>query len=48
MDLSPGSAEEGRSPDGSLVSDYDYDLPPECIARYPADRRDQSTRSLRS
>jgi S-adenosylmethionine:tRNA ribosyltransferase-isomerase len=24
------------------VSDYDYQLPPECIARYPAQRRDRS------
>lgn len=29
-------------PDGSQASDYDYDLPPERIARYPASRRDES------
>lgn len=28
--------------DGSRVSHYDYDLPPDRIARYPADRRDES------
>lgn len=28
--------------DGSRTSDYDYDLPPERIARYPASRRDES------
>ena len=27
---------------GTLVSDYEYDLPPELIARYPAPVRDQS------
>ncbi|HIF21940.1 MAG TPA: tRNA preQ1(34) S-adenosylmethionine ribosyltransferase-isomerase QueA, partial [Gemmatimonadetes bacterium] len=27
---------------GSLVSDYEYELPPERIARYPAERRDGS------
>lgn len=31
-----------RSPDGSRVSDYDYDLAPHRIARYPAERRDES------
>lgn len=31
-----------RIPDGSRVPDYEYDLPPGCIARYPADRRDES------
>jgi S-adenosylmethionine:tRNA ribosyltransferase-isomerase len=31
-----------RVPDGSLVSDYDYDLPPEQIAAYPAAQRDGS------
>jgi S-adenosylmethionine:tRNA ribosyltransferase-isomerase len=29
-------------PEGSRASDYDYDLPPERIARYPANRRDES------
>ncbi len=28
--------------DGSRLSDYDYELPPGRIARYPAERRDQS------
>ncbi len=28
--------------DGSAVSDYDYELPPDRIARYPAERRDRS------
>jgi len=28
--------------DGSRVSDYEYDLPPGRIARYPTERRDQS------
>lgn len=27
---------------GTRVSDYDYDLPPDRVARYPAERRDQS------
>lgn len=27
-------------PDGTRVSDYEYDLPPERIAQYPAERRD--------
>ncbi len=31
-----------RTPDGSSPSDYDYELPPERIARYPAERRDES------
>ena len=31
-----------RSPDGSLVSDYEYEIPDELIARYPAPRRDGS------
>ena len=31
-----------RRPDGSRVSDYDYELPPDRIARYPANRRDES------
>lgn len=29
-------------PDGSRVSDYDYRLPPGRVARYPAERRDES------
>lgn len=29
-------------PPGSLTSDYDYDLPPDRIARYPAEQRDGS------
>ena len=29
-------------PDGSRTSDYEYDLPPDRIARYPAGRRDES------
>ncbi len=31
-----------RTPDGSRVSDYHYDLPDGRIARYPAERRDES------
>ncbi|GMV05127.1 MAG: S-adenosylmethionine:tRNA ribosyltransferase-isomerase [Gemmatimonadota bacterium] len=31
-----------RVPDGSRVGDYDYRLPPHRIARYPAERRDES------
>ncbi|MHB1192729.1 MAG: tRNA preQ1(34) S-adenosylmethionine ribosyltransferase-isomerase QueA [Longimicrobiales bacterium] len=31
-----------REPDGSRVSDYEYHLPPERVARYPAERRDGS------
>ncbi len=31
-----------RSRDGSRVSDYDYELPADRIARYPAERRDES------
>lgn len=31
-----------RRRDGSELSDYDYELPPERIARYPASRRDES------
>jgi len=31
-----------RRPDGSDLADYDYELPPERIARYPAARRDES------
>ncbi len=31
-----------RLKDGTRVSDYEYDLPPGRIARYPIDRRDQS------
>ncbi len=30
------------TPDGSRVSDYDYHLPPGRVARYPAERRDES------
>ena len=32
----------GRVKDGSRVSDYEYELPPGRIARYPTERRDQS------
>jgi S-adenosylmethionine:tRNA ribosyltransferase-isomerase len=32
----------GRGEIGTRVSDYDYQLPPELIARYPAERRDGS------
>ena len=31
-----------RRPDGSELSDYDYELPPDRVARYPATRRDES------
>ncbi len=31
-----------RTPDGSELADYDYELPPERVAKYPADRRDAS------
>ena len=31
-----------RVPDGTRVSDYDYELPGDRIARYPAPRRDES------
>ncbi len=31
-----------RTPDGTLVSDYDYELPADRIAQYPAERRDES------
>lgn len=31
-----------RNPDGSRVSDYDYRLPEDRVARYPAERRDGS------
>ncbi len=31
-----------RIPDGSLVADYDYELPEGRIATYPAERRDES------
>lgn len=30
----------GSQPDGTRVSDYDYALPPDRIAQYPAERRD--------
>jgi S-adenosylmethionine:tRNA ribosyltransferase-isomerase len=33
---------EGKPSDGSRTSDYDYALPAERIARYPASRRDES------
>ncbi|MDH5590048.1 MAG: tRNA preQ1(34) S-adenosylmethionine ribosyltransferase-isomerase QueA [Gemmatimonadota bacterium] len=31
-----------RTPDGTRVSDYDYELPPGRVARFPAERRDGS------
>jgi S-adenosylmethionine:tRNA ribosyltransferase-isomerase len=31
-----------RVPDGSELADYDYELPPDRIAQYPAERRDES------
>jgi S-adenosylmethionine:tRNA ribosyltransferase-isomerase len=31
-----------RKPDGSRVADYEYELPAERIAKYPAERRDES------
>lgn len=31
-----------RTPDGTRVADYDYHLPPDHIAQYPAERRDES------
>jgi len=31
-----------RAPDGSELSDYDYELPPDRVARYPAAQRDAS------
>jgi S-adenosylmethionine:tRNA ribosyltransferase-isomerase len=31
-----------RTPDGSRVSDYEYELPDHRIARYPTERRDES------
>ena len=31
-----------RTPDGSELEDYDYELPPGRIAKYPAERRDRS------
>ena len=31
-----------HTPDGSRTSDYEYELPPDRIARYPAERRDES------
>lgn len=36
------SDEGGRTPDGTRLGDYDYVLPAGRIARYPADRRDDS------
>lgn len=31
-----------RAPDGSLVSDYDFELPPDRVAQYPMSERDAS------
>ena len=31
-----------RRPDGTGLADYDYELPPDRVAKYPADRRDAS------
>ena len=46
MGSRPSSSERvllrGRLKDGARVSDYEYDLPPGRIARYPTERRDQS------
>jgi len=40
----PGGASgaRGRRPDGTRVSDYEYELPAERIAKYPVERRDES------
>jgi S-adenosylmethionine:tRNA ribosyltransferase-isomerase len=35
-------AGKDREADGSIVSDYDYELPTELIAQYPAEQRDAS------
>ena len=37
-----GGGSAKRVKDGSRVSDYEYELPPGRIARYPTERRDQS------
>jgi S-adenosylmethionine:tRNA ribosyltransferase-isomerase len=37
-----GERMTSREPDGSRVADYEYELPSGRIARYPADRRDES------
>ena len=38
----PGRHLGGRVPDGSRVSDYEYEVSPDRIARYPSERRDES------
>ncbi|MDH3272616.1 MAG: S-adenosylmethionine:tRNA ribosyltransferase-isomerase, partial [Gemmatimonadota bacterium] len=35
-------SDDGRTPDGSRVSDYDYELPAELVAQYPSERREGS------
>lgn len=37
-----GLADAGRPADGTRLADYDYRLPPERIAQYPADERDSA------
>jgi S-adenosylmethionine:tRNA ribosyltransferase-isomerase len=38
----PGRRPGERVPDGTRVSDYEYQLSPDRIARYPSERRDES------
>ena len=37
-----GAETSPRLPDGTRVPDYAYDLPPDRVAQYPAERRDES------